>query len=67
MREFFIAWLLLTGLFTVMFLAVYTVEGLKCEAQAQEMGVAYKWGYWTGCMVEVNGRFIPLKNYRMLE
>jgi hypothetical protein len=40
----------------------------SCNAATQEIGFPHKWGFWSGCMIEVEeGQWIPLENYRYFE
>lgn len=37
-----------------------------CTEQTKEIGFPHRWGVFSGCMIEVNGSWIPLENYRFL-
>jgi len=34
-----------------------------CHSTADKMGFESDWGFWTGCMIEVDDRMIPLDRY----
>lgn len=38
-----------------------------CTDLTAKMDVSHSYTFWTGCMIEVRGQWIPLKNYRVVE
>jgi len=38
----------------------------SCKSQAALMDMPYSWGIVQGCMIRSKGKWVPLKNYRML-
>ena len=41
---------------------------LGCEAKWENSGMAYKWGFFSGCLVEVEkGRWLPEERVREIE
>lgn len=38
----------------------------SCEATARAMEVPHQWEFWTGCMIQVDGRLIPLDAYKVV-
>ena len=40
-------------------------ERKSCAIVADQMGVPHQWGFWTDCMIQVNGRWIPLDSFRV--
>jgi len=40
---------------------------VTCNQQTKDIGFSHKWGIWSGCMIEVNGSWMPLDNYRYFE
>lgn len=45
---------------------VYFANGHACSQQAAGLGVHHRYGLFAGCRVEVNGRYVPLHNYRVV-
>lgn len=37
-----------------------------CSAQATQMNVPHTWGVWSDCMVQIDGKWVPLSNYRQV-
>lgn len=67
---------LIAILWAVLIVALLTVGGLnlamwqertKCSNTAVEMGVNWRYGLWTKCRVEIDGRFVLLENVRFVE
>jgi len=54
--------LLVVGVFAVH----YHVEKYGCSTIAQGMGVEYDFGFVTHCRIKIDGKLIPLRNYRVL-
>ncbi|HLA29263.1 MAG TPA: prepilin-type N-terminal cleavage/methylation domain-containing protein [Syntrophales bacterium] len=49
-------------------LALIPIAGkMECDGQASRIGKQHEWTFFGGCMIEDKGRWIPLKNYRVLE
>ena len=38
-----------------------------CSDKTKGMGFPHKWGWFSGCMIDVNGSWMPLDNYRYFE
>jgi len=51
-------------IFAVFVAATWLWKEYSCAEQAKLMGVEYRWGIATGCMIKHDGRFVPLKNFR---
>lgn len=46
----------------------YTFGPPFCRAPAEKMGIDHDWGFWSGCMVEIEpGKWVPLETYRLTE
>jgi len=45
----------------------YGCDCKTCNEQTKGMGFPHKWGIFSGCMIEVNGSWMPLDNYRYFE
>ncbi len=39
---------------------------LSCNEQTKDIGLPHKYNFWGGCMVQENGNWIPLDNWRYL-
>lgn len=39
----------------------------SCRQQADVMGVEHQWGFFTDCMVKIDGKWIPLSSYVSVE
>lgn len=39
---------------------------LECNAQAKDIGLSYKYDFWGGCLVQENGYWMPLDNWRYI-
>ena len=47
----------------IVFLAA-TIAEKSCQESAGAMAVNHRFSIWTDCMIEVKGRWVPLKAYR---
>lgn len=56
---------LLVGFVGGILLSVNAADRTRCSATAEQIGVAHDYGFWSGCVVEVDGTWIPLDNYRV--
>lgn len=45
----------------------FKLDEISCHKTAEVMGVECSYDIMTGCIIEVNGKKIPLQNYRGLE
>ena len=66
MERTIFAFVVVLGLLSASTAFTYTIESMQCSAVATEMGVPYKYGLFTGCLVKVEGKYIPLTNYRVM-
>lgn len=39
----------------------------KCKAKAEKMGFECDWGFVQGCMINVNGKWMSMEYYRVIE
>jgi hypothetical protein len=37
---------------------------ISCNTETKYIGIPHKWGLWSGCLVQENGNWIPLDNWR---
>lgn len=51
----------------VILLSATAAPVLQCRSMASAMEFDYSWGPLQGCMIEVDGRWVPLQNYRVGE
>lgn len=40
---------------------------LQCSAKAEKMGFECDWGVVQGCMIKVNGKWMSMESYRVIE
>lgn len=50
-----------------LFKIAFKLDEISCHKTAEVMGVKCSYDIMTGCIIEVNGKKIPLENYRGLE
>ena len=43
---------------------LFAMSAASCSAIAHEAKLKHTWSVMTGCMVEVNGKMVPLDNWR---
>lgn len=43
------------------------LDEASCRGKAQKMGFECDWSYVYGCMINVNGSWLPIKSYRVME
>lgn len=67
MSDYFVPVLIFLGIFAGIFFGVGTLRSAVCHNQAEEMQVESKWRWVGGCFVEIDGKWVPLKNYRVLD
>ena len=48
-------------------IAGITATAVSCSTTATAMGLGHKYSIWTGCMVEMDGKFYPLANVRIVK
>lgn len=53
--------------FWVIGLLVAWLGAATCSAQATKMGFESSWGPLQDCMIKVNGRFVPLSAYKVIQ
>lgn len=46
---------------------VAALESYACSSQANKMRLEHSWGPLQDCMVRVDGRWLPLANYRVIQ
>lgn len=54
------------GLFAFL-IGCINLDKLQCHKTAEIMGVNCSYSFLTGCVIDIKGKKIPLKNYRGLE
>lgn len=67
MRDVAIVVLLIAGVFLALIMLGYQTEKMACEAIADAMSVRHKYSFWTGCMIEHDGKMIPLEALRVMQ
>lgn len=40
---------------------------VQCKAKAEKMGFECDWGFVQGCMIKVNGKWMSMESYRVIE
>ena len=67
---------LLTIIIIILFIAIflffifgsaYLADKKICKEKAILMDVPYHYGFWTDCMIKIDGKLRPLKYYRIVE
>lgn len=57
--------LVIVALFVAIFGIAYFMGAKTCSAQTQNIGFESKYGFFSGCMIEIEPEiWIPLDNYR---
>ena len=49
------------------FAGAFTTDYYSCKKTSNAMGLNSQWSVWTSCMVQVNGKMVPLDSYRATE
>ena len=66
-RGVLIAILVFIILFSIVSVAVllisYPLELYSCKQTSNAMNLDYKYGFWSGCLVQVDNRWIDIDNY----
>lgn len=57
--------LLTIGAPSVMMLGSYASSRYSCHIHWKDSGFGYRYKMGVGCMLEINGRWIPAENYRV--
>lgn len=57
----------IAALFIGIFWGVFQLAAYGCERRAAVMKVKYDYGPIIGCMIEVNGQWIPLSSFRVID
>ena len=58
--------ILLAVIALLLFICIKSDE-VSCRSKAQKMGFECDWGIEYGCMINVNGKWMPIKAYRVME
>lgn len=53
------------GLFAAIVFGANEMERAQCSSTASAMGLEYRYSILTPCLVNVDGKFIPLDAYRV--
>ncbi len=59
-----VAWMLMAGLIAGL---SYSFGTVTCESKAGKMALPYSYGLIEGCMVQVDGHWVPLESYRVID
>lgn len=50
-----------------LFFSIFYIETTKCEEVSEMSQIETKFKFYGGCFVKENGKFIPIKNWRVVE
>jgi hypothetical protein len=53
------------GVLAVVIAIAMHFAAIGCEVRGNAMGLPSQWGFYTDCMVQVDGKWIPLDKYRI--
>lgn len=57
-------WLLMLIFLAILLWAYPIGPSMSCDAKTRDIGYAHRWGFVTGCQIEVNpGQWIPLESF----
>lgn len=57
-----------TTLIVTAFLAIVPpLDRQMCMNKAEAMELEWRWGFWTGCLIRIEDRWIPLDQYEVIE
>ena len=63
--------IVILGFFAAAFAAIIALAALldkaSCDSKSSAMGLYSRWGMLTGCMVKVDGRYVPLGAIRYVD
>lgn len=57
---------LIAAIALIFFMCIKLNEA-SCRSKAQKMGFECDWSIATNCMINVNGKWMPIKAYRVIE
>ena len=57
----------LFAVIALLFFICIKLDESSCRSKAQKMGFECDWGIEYGCMINVNGKWMPIKAYRVIE
>lgn len=66
MRELGLFALFIGALLTGIIVLVYWGYSTSCYQIAEQMHVRHQFGFFTDCMIEIDGQWVPLSKYRKL-
>lgn len=55
--------LILGSIFGGSFAIAYFSSRATCNGQCESIGYEHKYDYWGGCLININGSWIPLDRY----
>lgn len=48
------------GCITLIVVAIYSATSpMSCRAYGEKMVIETSWGFWTGCMINIRGQWLP--------
>lgn len=53
------------GVLAIIIAIAMHFAAIRCEVMGNAMGLPSQWGFYTDCMVQVDGKWIPLDKYRI--
>lgn len=54
-------------LLVLIFLLLFYAEEKDCEIKAEGMKLDHEWSFVSGCRIKIDGKLVPLINYRFNE
>lgn len=66
-RGFLLIELLIILCIVGILIASAVMPSVTCENTAKEMGLEWRWGWTTSCMVKHKGQWMPLKSVRSVD
>jgi hypothetical protein len=66
LEKIFIAFAIVSGGLAVALLGYMlfdSITGYSCDKTSSAMGVEHQYGFVKGCLISVNGTWIPIDNY----
>ena len=62
-----VVFLVMIGFVCVIFVPIGWAGYAQCASQASKMDVPYSWGILQDCMVQLDGKWIPLDSYKVVK
>ena len=63
-----LSWAIISMLVLALLTVVtYVPASISCDSRATKMGMPFSYGLLEGCMVRVEGRWVPIEAYRVID